>query len=68
MEAIFRTLDFKPRVFGTFAVAITNVGEFAELAVEYGVERMGRNMAATTVESIKAALRRRFKTQLATTT
>ena len=65
-EAIFRTLDFKPMVFGTFAEASTNVGEFVELAVEYGVEHMGRTMAATTVESVKAALRRRYKTQLAT--
>jgi hypothetical protein len=48
LEAIFRTLDFKLMVFGTFAEASTNVGEFVELAVEYGVEHMGRNMAATT--------------------
>jgi hypothetical protein len=66
LEAIFRTLDFKPMVFGTFAEASANVSEFVELAVEYGVEHMGRNMAATTVESVRAALRRRFKTQLAT--
>jgi hypothetical protein len=65
LEAIFRTLDFKPLVFGTFAEASTNVGEFVELAVEYGVEHMGRTMAATSVESVKAALRRRYKTQLA---
>ena len=49
LEAIFRTLDFKPMVFGTFAEASTNVGEFVELAVEYGMEHMGRTMAATSV-------------------
>jgi len=62
LEAIFKTLDFKPLVFRTFAEASTNVGEFVELAVEYGVEQLGRTMAATSVESVKAALRRRYKT------
>jgi hypothetical protein len=33
-ETIFKTMDFKPLVFGTFAEASTNVGEFMELAVE----------------------------------
>jgi hypothetical protein len=67
LEAIFKTLDFKPLVFGTFAEASTNVGEFVELAVDYGVEHLGKTMAATSVESVKAALRRSYKTQLATT-
>jgi hypothetical protein len=67
LEAILKTLDLKLLVFGTFAEASTNVEEFVELAVEYGVEHMGRTMAATSVESVKAALRRRYKIQLATT-
>jgi hypothetical protein len=67
LEAIFKTLDFKPLIFGTFAEASTNVGDFVELAVEYGVEHLGRTMAATSVDSVNAALRRRYKTQLATT-
>ena len=67
LEAIFKTLDFKTMVFGTFAEASTKVGEFVELAVEYGVEHLCRTMAATSVESVKAASRRRYKTQLATT-
>jgi hypothetical protein len=50
LEAIFKTLDFKPMVFGTSAEASTNVGEFVEIAVEYGVEHMGRSMAVTSVE------------------
>ncbi len=66
LEAIFKTLDFKPLVFGTFAEASSNVDEFVELAVEYGVEHLGRTMAATSVDSVKAALRRRYTTQLAT--
>ena len=67
LEAIFKSLDFKPIVFGTFAEASTNLGEFVELGVEYRVEHMGRTMAATSVDSVKTALRRRYKTQLATT-
>ena len=59
LEAIFKTLDFnKPLVFGTFAEASTNVGEFMELALEYGVEHLGWTVAATSVDSVKAALRR----------
>jgi len=65
-ETIFKTMDFKPLVFGTFAEASTNVGEFMELAVEYGVGHLGRTTAATSVDSVKAALRRRYKTQQAT--
>ena len=67
MEAIFKTLDFKPMVFGTFTEASTNVGAFVEPAMEHGVEHLGRTMAATSVDSVKAALRRRYKTHLATT-
>ena len=44
LEAIFRQLDFKPLVFGTFAESNTNVKEFIDTAVEYGVEHMGRTM------------------------
>ena len=36
------------------------------MAVEYGVEHLGRTMAATTLEAVKTALRRRYMTQLAT--
>ena len=45
-----------------------NVGELAETAVEYGVEHLGRNMVATTMEIVKVALRRRYKAQLSMTT
>jgi hypothetical protein len=65
LEAIFRQLDFKPLVFGTFAEINTNVREFIETAVEYGVEHMGRTIAATTVDAVRMALRRRYRTQLA---
>jgi hypothetical protein len=67
LEAIFKTVDFQPLVFGTFAEASTNVGKFVELVREYGVEHLGRTITATLVDSVKAALRRRYKTHLATT-
>ncbi len=37
------------------------------MAVEYGVDHLGRTMAATTVEAVKTALRRRYRTHLSTT-
>jgi hypothetical protein len=64
LEAIFRQLDFKPLVFGTFAECSSNVKEFIETAVEYGVEHMGRTIAATTVDAVRMTLRRRYRTQL----
>ncbi len=36
------------------------------MAVEYGVEHLGRTMAATTMDSVKTALRRRYRTHLST--
>jgi hypothetical protein len=33
------------------------------MAVEYGVEHLGRSMAATTVDGVRIALRRRYMTQ-----
>ncbi len=66
LEAIFRQFDFKPLVFGTFAEITTNAREFIETTVEYGVENLGRTMAATTVDTtVRTALRRRYTTQLA---
>ncbi len=61
-EVIFRQLDFKPLVFGTFAEISINVRDFIETAVEYGVEHLGRTMAATTVDAVRMALRRRYRT------
>ena len=42
----------------------SNVGDLVETAVEYGVERLGRNMAATTVKTVRVTRRRRYKAQL----
>ena len=38
LEGIFRRLDFKPLVFGTFGEMSSNVKEVVNMAVEYGVE------------------------------
>jgi len=59
-------LDFKPLVFGTFGECITSIKEVLKIAVEYGVEHLGRSMAATTMDAVRMALRRRFATQLST--
>jgi hypothetical protein len=64
LESLFRQLDFKPLVFGTFAEMSSNVKAVIEMAVEYGVEHLGRTMAATTVDAVRTALRRRYRTQL----
>jgi hypothetical protein len=63
LEAIFMQVDFKPLVFGTFSESSSNVREFIDTAVEYGVEHMGRTIAATTVDAVRMALKRRYRTQ-----
>jgi len=64
LEVIFRQLDFKPLVLGTFAESNNNVREFIETALEYGVEHLGRTIATITVDAVRMALRRRYRTQL----
>jgi hypothetical protein len=64
LESLFRRLDFKPLVFGTFGEMSTNVKEVIDMVVEYGVEHLGRSMAATTVDGVRTTLRRRYRTQL----
>ncbi len=53
-------------VFGTFGECSMNVKEVLGMAVEYGVESHGRTMAATTVDTVRISLRRRYITQLST--
>ena len=64
MESVFRRLDFKPLVLGTFGEMSSNVKEVVDMAVEYGVEHLGRTMAATTVDGVRTTLRRRYRTPL----
>jgi len=55
---------FKPPVLGSFGEMCSNVRELIKMAVEYGVEHLGRNMAATTVDIIVSTPRRRYTTNL----
>jgi hypothetical protein len=62
LESLFRRLDFKPLVFGTFGEMSSNVKEVVNMTVEYGMEHLGRTMAATTLVGVRASLRRRYMT------
>jgi hypothetical protein len=64
LESLFKRLDFKPLVFGTFGEMSTNVKEVVNMVVEYGAEHLGRSMSATTIDGVRTALRRRYRTQL----
>ncbi len=44
----------------------TNVKDVIDMAVEYGVEHLGRTMAAPTVDAVRMALKRRYRAQLST--
>jgi hypothetical protein len=47
LEGIFRKLDFKPLVFGTIGELSFNVKVVVDMAVEYGVEHLGRTILST---------------------
>jgi hypothetical protein len=64
LETIFMHIVFKPLVFGSFGEMSSNVVNLVETAVKYGVEHLGRNMAATTVNTVRAAMRKRYMTHL----
>ncbi len=64
LENLFRQVDFKPLVFGTFGEMSSNVKEVVDIAVEYGVEHLGRTISATTEDGVRTALNRRYKTKL----
>ena len=63
LEIIFRQVVFTSLVFGTFGEMSSNVAALVETIVEYGVDHLGRNMATTTVETVRTALRRRYRVQ-----
>ena len=67
LEVIFRQLNFKPLVFGTFAKMSSNVKDFVDMAVEYGVGHFGTSMTASTPDVLKVALIRRYCAQLSIT-
>jgi hypothetical protein len=64
LESLFRRLEIKPLVFGTLGEMSSNVKEVLNMAVEDGVEHLGRTIPATTVDGVRTAFRRRYMTQL----
>ncbi len=60
LDMVFKPIDFKPLVFGSFGEMSSNGKEYIKLAVDYEAEHPGRAMDATTVEVVKTALRRRY--------
>jgi len=64
LENLFRKLDFKPKVFGTFREMSSNVKDFVDLAMDYGAEHLGKSMEASTMDTVRQALKRRYKAQL----
>jgi hypothetical protein len=53
IETIFKPMVFEPLIFGTFGEMSSNVRELIEMAVEYGVEHLGRNMAVTSMDIVR---------------
>ena len=64
LESLFMQLDFRPLVFGTFGECSSNVKAVIEMAVEYGMDHLGRTMAATIVDAVRMTLKRRYMAQL----
>jgi hypothetical protein len=55
---------FKPLAFGSFGEMSSNVRELIEMAMKYGVEHLGNNVAAASANIVGSTMRRRYKTQL----
>jgi len=53
---------FKSLVFLSFGEMSSNVVAVVETTGEYGMEHLGLNMAATTVDTVRISLRRRYNT------
>ena len=51
-------------VFGTFGEISDGVKEVVEIAVDCGAEHLGRCMTTSTVDAVRATLRRRYRSQL----
>jgi len=64
LGVLFRELDFKALVFGSVAEMSSNVKDFVEMTVEYGVEHLGTCMAASTPDVLRVASRMRYRAQL----
>jgi hypothetical protein len=51
-------------VFGTFGEMSFNVKDFIDLAMDYGAEHLRKSMAASTMDTLRQALKKRYKAQL----
>ena len=51
-------------VFDTFGEMSSNVKDVVDKAVDYGAEHLGKSMAASTVDIVRHALKRRCMAQL----
>ena len=57
-------MSFQGLVFGTFGEMSSAVGEMVTLAVDYGVEHLGRAIAAADIDVIRATIRRRHTSRI----
>ena len=64
LETIFRQMNFKGLVFGTFGEMSSAVGEMVTLAVDYGMEHLGRAIGAADIDVIRATIRRRHTSRI----
>jgi hypothetical protein len=51
-------------VFGTFGEMSSNVKDFVDLAMDYGAEHLGKSKAALTLDTLRQALKPRYRAQL----
>jgi hypothetical protein len=51
-------------VFGTFGEMSSNAKDFIDLAVDYEAEHLGKSMAASMLNMVGQALKRRYRAQL----
>ena len=59
-----QAVGFQTDGFGTFAETSSNVRDFVATTVEYGLNHLGGTITATTVDAVRMALRKRYRTQL----
>jgi hypothetical protein len=65
---IIQAVGLQTHVFGSFAESSSNVKDFVEMAVDYGVEHCCTCMAASTPGVLRVAMRRRIMAHLSIAT
>jgi hypothetical protein len=64
LGTLFKQMDLKPLVSRSFGEMSTNFKEYIELAVNCEAEHLDKTMTASTVEAVRATLRRWYKSHL----